>query len=800
MPDTRKNQAMDTFMQGVRKIPEDWLNTVNPAHLKEIAVQTAKALVPKGPPQPNIYMGDEYSEPDEGIGIAEYNRRHPVVPPAIAQYLKSTYGSWEGLGKEWREHPLGPISDAAMLAELGGSFLSGQEELDPAILAARSAALAAGKKVPLTAGKIIGDTGKTVGVATSPMAVPIAALHVAKIPLNKVPWPNTPAAREAIQARNGDLTPQAQAAVDQATNGRIPAIQVQAGTPNLTQDLRNKGANTPATREAIARAQGVTLSRSQARQTPIPPGGKAANDATSASGHAALASRVAKIAPPPNTSLGEAWTNAQNASQAGVTNAYEIARQTPGHISDPGVADDISRAIENRMGGGTPLHALISGGDGAAKNAALHVQSLMDDIRNGYYPVGAARISDTIGLINDGFYNASPTQRRYLYNIKAGLNDAVEQMHPDSFSGSVDDLNQNIFNANNAYSQHQQTFFGTHPSNGTIVNPVAHAAGNAARTGDARAVDQVLTEALIDPSTAATRPTTPYAYGAATDAGLGQTADEHIQHTVGSVVGDPTTSPQAAHSVVDDWGPHLDWHQTVHLPLVAETKGYLSTPAPPPPTVGNVLWPAARTALTTGATVAGSHLLGIPMHPLATAGQVATSFAGEGLLEKGIKPWFASLTEGTGAPRNTGFGTNFANRGLPYKAARGWGVLESSTTPPSEQPAQPEHPMNEAPTPLSLPHQSDMVPDDKAPEVVQGGPADEPEPLSIPADNAAPRATGGRIERASGGKVDNIEHLIGKLMASAKSAKKVTDKTTEPLLNMPDEHIVRALDVAQQAI
>ena len=67
-------------------------------------------------------------------------------------------------------------------------------------------------------------------------------------------------------------------------------------------------------------------------------------------------------------------------------------------------------------------------------------------------------------------------------------------------------------------------------------------------------------------------------------------------------------------------------------------------------------------------------------------------------------------------------------------------------------------------------------------------------------EQLAPAATGGRIERASGGKVDNIEHLIGKLMASAKSAKRVTDKTTEPLLNMPDEHIVKALDVAQQAI
>jgi len=63
-------------------------------------------------------------------------------------------------------------------------------------------------------------------------------------------------------------------------------------------------------------------------------------------------------------------------------------------------------------------------------------------------------------------------------------------------------------------------------------------------------------------------------------------------------------------------------------------------------------------------------------------------------------------------------------------------------------------------------------------------------------------ASGGRIERASGGKVGNAKHerIVNKLMAMASKAKKVTDRTTESLLDEPDESIVKALNVAQQAI
>jgi len=55
------------------------------------------------------------------------------------------------------------------------------------------------------------------------------------------------------------------------------------------------------------------------------------------------------------------------------------------------------------------------------------------------------------------------------------------------------------------------------------------------------------------------------------------------------------------------------------------------------------------------------------------------------------------------------------------------------------------------------------------------------------------------ITRASGGKVDH-EALVARLINRWKAAKKETDKTTAPLLKMPDSAIVKALDLAQEHI
>ena len=65
----------------------------------------------------------------------------------------------------------------------------------------------------------------------------------------------------------------------------------------------------------------------------------------------------------------------------------------------------------------------------------------------------------------------------------------------------------------------------------------------------------------------------------------------------------------------------------------------------------------------------------------------------------------------------------------------------------------------------------------------------------------APRTSGGRVAFARGGKIDDgHERLVNRLMRMAEQAKKASNEVTEPLLKAPDEHIVKALAIAQKAI
>lgn len=57
-----------------------------------------------------------------------------------------------------------------------------------------------------------------------------------------------------------------------------------------------------------------------------------------------------------------------------------------------------------------------------------------------------------------------------------------------------------------------------------------------------------------------------------------------------------------------------------------------------------------------------------------------------------------------------------------------------------------------------------------------------------------------RQQRKSGGRVDSVQSIVDELMSLTKTVRRETDKHTEPLLNHPDEAVVKALDIAQQAI
>lgn len=77
-----------------------------------------------------------------------------------------------------------------------------------------------------------------------------------------------------------------------------------------------------------------------------------------------------------------------------------------------------------------------------------------------------------------------------------------------------------------------------------------------------------------------------------------------------------------------------------------------------------------------------------------------------------------------------------------------------------------------------------------------GPPPTQQQPQAQP----QPQARGGRAAYKAGGKVGSIEPLIQALMNKAKTAKKVSNKATEPLLNQHDNAIASALAVAQKAI
>lgn len=61
------------------------------------------------------------------------------------------------------------------------------------------------------------------------------------------------------------------------------------------------------------------------------------------------------------------------------------------------------------------------------------------------------------------------------------------------------------------------------------------------------------------------------------------------------------------------------------------------------------------------------------------------------------------------------------------------------------------------------------------------------------------QAGGGRVARADGGRID-IQRGVRALMRAADNAKKSISKTTESLLEQPDEHIAQALDIAKKHI
>lgn len=200
------------------------------------------------------------------------------------------------------------------------------------------------------------------------------------------------------------------------------------------------------------------------------------------------------------------------------------------------------------------------------------------------------------------------------------------------------------------------------------------------------------------------------------------------------------------------------------------------------------------TALRIAAPVAGAaaaHFFGHGIASIPVASEVIGGLAGRGagnLLERLTQASGARnvnrilATEMGGAPAAAPTALDVAGA-APSIAS---GALAATSKTPEPPPASPI-----PPGPLTL---------DQAFSKPDAAPTDSTPPAKgITLDQAF--ATDDRSQRASGGRTNSdIEHLVKALMAKAKSAKRVSDSVTKPLLGVHDNAIASALAVAQKAI
>ena len=187
-------------------------------------------------------------------------------------------------------------------------------------------------------------------------------------------------------------------------------------------------------------------------------------------------------------------------------------------------------------------------------------------------------------------------------------------------------------------------------------------------------------------------------------------------------------------------------------------------------------------------------------------------------IARGVRKFGAYLDETGGAPFNYNPDNPFLqNNALVSRAltrAPAALSLEGPVPPPPPPPPAPPKPAAQQVPPVVENRDAIVLPEIKQenPSIIPAAPTPMPTQelkpevydLSIYGLNQqedTPRMYGGRTAYKKGGAVSpNVESLVQKLMGRYKAVKKAQDNKTKPLLEQPDEAIVKALSVAQKAI
>lgn len=760
------------------------------------------------------------------------------------------YTSWNNFKTTFRNDPARPLLDAATLLS-GGEGLAARgaeatSELAPALSRALSTASkvsgnAAGKINPLALpAKIVAPTVSRMARAVRPSLSPAAIDHAVAqaYPNGEIKSSDLdPNVLKTVVGAKGQVTPAVIKQVVAQQHGVTPTrtmVTGQALPRNMAPDVSDLVQNGHSTIAAKAHAIG---------NSNMPSIGEAFENAQLGLKNAAngaykkLFSNQGTFGP--DVTEGLAGNLDQSiANSSGGPKSLDDLSNFPSYTQTRKAKSYLLNRIQQLEGGTTPEIPYLgrkwsySHGqwtDDQGSPATEVGSSLLDAIATGMKTPADKQVPVTLGDLEstrqelNQFRNAAKGADQHgVSALINGFDQHLQsQLDAGKFSGDAAQASSDLTNARSLY----KSYFDKFRDN---PNPVISGATKAleARQGTSNgttspAVDdagsplhEVIQKPIINKLVGPNLSTSPE--GALLHNDLSQILAPDNMAAVNNGIRNKVTQPTAdqnSTALTDATGKPLSWNakpDDVHtflngpmgglfnpdeqstLRTLAESKRMLINPptetiAPPSSgwSVGNIVGTGVG---ATAGRIVGGHLesLGLPFGTeIGEAVGMPIGYKAERAFEgRGAKKTLA--TEIAGAPEISV---------SPQSIAKG-ALVPAEVGQDQKPAAAPQIPIDQ-PQPVSQ-AELDAAFKEKPKDTAEGE-----QPASSDEINQAfapqPNANGGRIERASGGKVGH-QHLVERLMKLAEDAKKQTDKATEPLLKSDDSTIAHALAVAQKAI
>ena len=655
------------------------------------------------------------------------------------------------------------------VAKIGRSVAAAGERAAamPGMLAAPLRVAGAATRAAGSGAETVGNAVRTAGAVTGAVGAGLNPLD----PLTLVSKSLGAVAPTAYRATvGGQLSPAAEAVVKKATNGAFTNADFVNLSPETRQAFadvfRQKGFTVPAANEAIMRATGLdSIPRSAVTGKAPLPGARdmtasAITDNNAQIGGAAQKLSGVQAADP--TNVGRALEEAHVASLNSARGAFEQIKATPGTFGQMLNGQDLNDAIHARLAqAGMPKTGALlarSPSEYPQANAAIRLindalvkgKTLTSD-GGGITPQEIMEVRKQLSGLAEG---ASRSDIRAMKAVIDGFHDHIEdlgengQLKGPGYPQASQTFAHDLRAANAGYRQHFDTFEDATGPNAPIASAVKtlkaeqgfDGAGNIAAGGNAdvhAAVGNKLTAAMLNPASGKAT------YGKLIDAlggpksGGAQSVNRHIRQVA-------LNSEENGLSPVKGIGKHL---------------------ADPDSVVSRAFEGRPEELANTKLLHASHGVNNSRPSPYSEK---------ESIMRAGMR---GALHMGAGLVGSHLFGGHeLVGYFMGNALERGREHLSDLRTA--------SHALEGAPKPRHF--LANLV---RSPVSLR---------TQIPLH--AIQSMESREGHASGGKVDEHEARVNRLMRAAAQAKKDMDARTEPMLKLPDEHVVKALDVAQQAI